>query len=248
MGANMSKSTRFFYFCKGVIICAVISLLIPGIGTIFFSKKIVIINLVLNSIKLFLSLLPIVFLKQRNFLFKDGPLKSTALILYYLIILPLINLSLDIPTEESLKYLFLAVDVMNIFLLIVSHFLLLKYVFADFFLKKRAVVPSDIIVIFTTYITIAISFGLLYTVVSLYSANPAFSNINMEQGLLNYYFKHIYFSFITIATVGYGDIVPLNIFARFLAIIEVLFGMFLTNVILGLVIGSGIFNFKTDKK
>ena len=135
-------------------------------------------------------------------------------------------------------------------LIVVSHVLLLKYVFSDFFGKRRAVVPSDIIVIFTTYITIAITFGLLYTVLSIYSSEPAFKNINIQNGLLNFYFQHIYFSFITIATVGYGDIVPISTIARFLAMIEIMFGMLLTNVILGLVIGSGIFTFKTnsDKK
>lgn len=239
---------RIIYFCKGIFISGLISIIIPVIGSLLFNGQLILTNLLLNGFKLFLSLLPIVFLTQRNFLFKDGPLKSTALILYYLILLPCINLSLNIHEDENLKYLFILINIINITLIIVSHFLLLKYVFSDFFGKKRPVVPSDIIVIFTTYITIAVSFGLLYTVVSLYSSEPAFSNITFEQGLLNYYFKHIYFSFITIATVGYGDIVPLNTIARFLAIIEVIFGMLLTNVILGLVIGSGIFTFKIDKK
>ncbi|WP_410207480.1 potassium channel family protein [Fusobacterium sp.] len=239
---------RVIYFCKGILMSGIISVIISIIGSFLFNGHLTVTSLLINSFKLFLSLLPIVFLTQRNFLFKDGPLKSTALILYYLILLPCINLSLNIHEDEHFKIIFILINIINITLIIVSHFLLLKYVFSDFFSKKRAVVPSDIIVIFTTYITIAISFGLIYTIISLYSSEPAFSNISFQEGLLDYYFKHIYFSFITIATVGYGDIVPLNTAARFLSIIEVIFGMLLTNVILGLVIGSGIFTFKTNKK
>lgn len=241
---------RIIYFSKCFILSVIISSIIPLIVSIIFQRSLTFNSWITNSCKIFLSLLPIVFLTQRNFLFKDGPLKSTALILYYLILVPCISLSLPLSEDESLKYLYIIIDVVNIVLIVVSHVLLLKYVFSDFFGKRRAVVPSDIIVIFTTYITIAITFGLLYTILSIYSPEPAFKDINIQDGLLNFYFQHIYFIFITIATVGYGDIVPLSAIARFLAMIEIMFGMLLTNVILGLVIGSGIFTFKTnsDKK
>lgn len=242
------EKNRLIYFVKGTVSTLLISLLIPVVGHILFKEKITMNNCLLNSFKLFFSLLPIVFLRQRNFLFKDGPLKSTALILYYLVLLPFINLSVNVKEDESLKYLYVLINIINITLIVISHILLLKYVFSDFLRKRRAIVPSDIVVIFTTYITIAISFGLLYTVVSIYSSEPAFTNISLEDGLLDYYFKHIYFSFVTIATVGYGDIAPLNVLARFLSVVEVIFGMLLTNVILGLVIGSGIFTFKTNIK
>ena len=39
-------------------------------------------------------------------------------------------------------------------------------------------------------------------------------------------FNALYFSFITLSTVGFGDIVPVSSMARMLAITEAVFGMF----------------------
>jgi hypothetical protein len=39
-------------------------------------------------------------------------------------------------------------------------------------------------------------------------------------------FTSLYFSFITLSTVGYGDIVPASKVARMLAMVEAMFGMF----------------------
>ena len=39
-------------------------------------------------------------------------------------------------------------------------------------------------------------------------------------------FTGLYFSFITLSTVGYGDIIPVSEVARMLAIVEAMFGMF----------------------
>ncbi|RGM98347.1 two pore domain potassium channel family protein [Fusobacterium mortiferum] len=105
-------------------------------------------------------------------------------------------------------------------------------------------VPNDITIIITTYITLAISFGLVYTIISFFSDDIAFNNIPKTLEEFEFYFRHIYFSFITITTIGYGDIYPLTTIGQFLVMIEVITGMILTNVILGLVIGSGIFYFK----
>ena len=122
--------------------------------------------------------------------------------------------------------------------------MLLKYVFTDFFKRKRQIVPNDITIIITTYFTLAISFGLVYTIISFFSDDIAFNNIPKTLEEFEFYFRHIYFSFITITTIGYGDIYPLTTIGQFLVMIEVITGMILTNVILGLVIGSGIFYFK----
>jgi hypothetical protein len=39
-------------------------------------------------------------------------------------------------------------------------------------------------------------------------------------------FTGLYFSFITLSTVGYGDIIPVSEVARMLAIVEAMFGTF----------------------
>lgn len=233
------------HFIKNSSIAIVISLLISTFAHLVVENKFSILDTILSSIKIFFSILPIIFLKEKNFLFKDGPLKAIILILYYLILVPIVNFSLDFQEDRALKYFFYFLSFVTVLLLITSHIILLKYVFTDLLIKKRKIVPSDVAIVIVTYITIAISFGLLYTLLSIFSSNLVFNGITTDLTGFDYYFRHIYFSFITITTVGYGDIFPLTTVAQFLVIIEIITGIILTNVILGLVIGSGIL---TQKK
>lgn len=241
---RLYKKEQIYNFLKNAVLSGVVAILISIVAHVLIDKdkiRIDFLEIGLSSIKIFFSILPIVFLKQKNFIFKDGPLKATALVFYYLILVPIINFSLNInENESSLKYFFYFLSFINIILLIACHVIILKYVFADFLRRRRKVVPKDVVVVITTYITIAISFGLLYTVLSLFSSEQVFNGITQDLPQIEFYFKHIYFSFITITTVGYGDVYPLTMLAQFLVVVEIITGIVLTNVILGLVIGSGI--------
>ena len=242
---KLYKQVQLNYFFKISTHAFLLSILFSILALWFNDIKITISILFSSSIKVFLGILPIIFLKQKNFLFKDGPLKSSCLILYYLLIVPIVDIFLELSEiDKELKYFFYFLSFINVLLLITSHIMLLKYVFTDFFKRKRQIVPNDITIIITTYITLAISFGLVYTIISFFSDDIAFNNIPKTLEEFEFYFRHIYFSFITITTMGYGDIYPLTTIGQFLVMIEVITGMILTNVILGLVIGSGIFYFK----
>lgn len=242
---KLYKQVQLNYFFKISTHAFLLSILFSILALWFNDIKITISILFSSSIKVFLGILPIIFLKQKNFLFKDGPLKSSCLILYYLLIVPIVDIFLELSEiDKELKYFFYFLSFINVLLLITSHIMLLKYVFTDFFKRKRQIVPNDITIIITTYITLAISFGLVYTIISFFSDDIAFNNIPKTLEEFEFYFRHIYFSFITITTIGYGDIYPLTTIGQFLVMIKVITGMILTNVILGLVIGSGIFYFK----
>lgn len=242
---KLYKQVQLNYFFKISTHAFLLSILFSILALWFNDIKITISILFSSSIKVFLGILPIIFLKQKNFLFKDGPLKSSCLILYYLLIVPIVDIFLGLSEiDKELKYFFYFLSFINVLLLITSHIMLLKYVFTDFFKRKRQIVPNDITIIITTYITLAISFGLVYTIISFFNDDIAFNNIPKTLEEFEFYFRHIYFSFITITTIGYGDIYPLTTIGQFLVMIEIITGMILTNVILGLVIGSGIFNFK----
>jgi hypothetical protein len=45
-------------------------------------------------------------------------------------------------------------------------------------------------------------------------------------------FTGLYFSFITLSTVGYGDIIPVSDVARMLAIVEAMFGTFYVTLLI----------------
>ncbi|MEG3014038.1 MAG: potassium channel family protein [Cetobacterium sp.] len=237
---RLYEKHQIIHFLKNAFYSMLIAFLISLFAHLVAAKKLEVLDTVLSSIKIFFSILPLVFLSQKNFLFRDGPLKAIFLVFYYLVLVPIINLSIKIDNNEAFNYFFILLTFINIFLLIVSHIIILKYVFSDFLRRKRKVVPSDVIVVITTYITMAISFGLFYTVLSLSTKTPVFHGISRELPEIEFYFKHIYFSFITITTVGYGDIYPLTTFSQFIVVVEIITGLLLTNVILGLVIGSGI--------
>lgn len=243
---RLYKKEQIYNFLKNAALSAAIAFFISLIAHVLIDKdRIGSLEIILSTVKIFFSILPIVFLKQKNFIFKDGPLKATALVFYYLILVPIINFSLNINEEESsLKYFFYFLSFINIILLIACHVIILKYVFTDFLRRRRKIVPTDVIIVITTYITIAISFGLLYTVLSLFSSTQVFNGITQDLPQIEFYFKHIYFSFITITTVGYGDVYPMTMLAQFLVVVEIITGIVLTNVILGLVIGSGILSSK----
>ena len=66
-----------------------------------------------------------------------------------------------------------------------------------------------------------------------------------EKILINYngYFKSLfemlYFSVITIATVGYGDILPISLVSRLLCVLEIALGQFLILIAFGRAFSSG---------
>ena len=49
----------------------------------------------------------------------------------------------------------------------------------------------------------------------------------------------IYFSFVTLTTLGYGDIVPISPFARTLSITEALIGSFFIAILIAKLVGLG---------
>ena len=235
------KKDQLIYFFKTSIIAFIISFLGSTFVHGIVEYKINSSDIFFTGIKIFFDILPLVFIKQRNFLFKDGPIKATILILYYLLLVPMVDFSLDLSEDNiRIQYIFNFLSFFNVLLLIISHIILLKYVIVDFFRRRRKIVARDIGIVITTYITIAISFGLIYTLLSLLYNEPVFNGITQNMPNFHFYMKHIYFSFITISTVGYGDIYPLVPISQFLVIVEIILGIILTNVILGLVIGSGI--------
>lgn len=246
----MRKKKILFSAGKIILTAFFLSIFIPMVINYFKHDEInattIFKNMQWYTPKIFLSIFPIVLVVKKNYLFKDGPLKATIMIFYYIIFVPVIDNYFGNKRDENLDNFYIILSIINVGFLIVSHIILIKYSFTDIFLKKRKIVPKDIFIILTTYITFALSFGMIYLIISLISTEPAFYGIKDNPNTLTYYFRHIYFSFITISTVGYGDIYPTSVLAQILVIIEILIGIVIVNITLALILGSGIFNFKKD--
>jgi len=80
------------------------------------------------------------------------------------------------------------------------------------------------------YLLIGHLFGLAYSIASVVSAN-AFSEAH--QGIAG----NVYFSFITLATVGYGDISPVHPVVRALAVLEAVMGQLYLVGVVSLAVG-----------
>ncbi len=108
---------------------------------------------------------------------------------------------------------------------------ILRYIF-----RNRTLTVDGIFATVTVYLIIAMFFSMLYLL--LIEWNPASFNLNTEDmppQLLQS--NLLYFSLITLATVGYGDILPVSETARTVAVIEATVGQFYVAVIVAVFVG-----------
>jgi hypothetical protein len=90
------------------------------------------------------------------------------------------------------------------------------------------------------YITIILFYASFYF--SLYTSD--ISNFSVGSQIAGSVFTWLYFSVITIATVGYGDITPVSILAKLVTISEILFGMFFILLFITTILSKIKFNWK----
>jgi len=105
-----------------------------------------------------------------------------------------------------------------------------------FIFRSRTLTVDGIFATVTVYLIIAMFFSMLYLL--LIEWHPASFNVQVE-GMSPQVLQSnlLYFSLITLATVGYGDILPVSETARTLAVIEATVGQFYVAVIVAVFIG-----------
>ena len=105
-----------------------------------------------------------------------------------------------------------------------------------FVFRNRTLTVDGLFATVTVYLIIAIIFATLYLL--LLEWNPASFNLQVAgmppQQLQS---SLLYFSMITLATVGYGDILPVSETARTLAVIEATIGQFYIAVVVAVFVG-----------
>jgi hypothetical protein len=147
----------------------------------------------------------------------------------------LINLAaLWSPNHPFANMLAAASEIVSAVLIVVCVVMILHYV-----LTSREVTVDTVFGAFVAYFLIAFTFSFIYQAVAI--IEPAsFSMPNstgiMEGNSLNIEFG--YFSFVTIASLGYGDIVPRLPVARMLSILEVVIGQFYMAVVVAWLVSS----------
>jgi hypothetical protein len=91
------------------------------------------------------------------------------------------------------------------------------------------------------YLLIALTFAATYTLIDLHVPD-AFSGSALPAGMNRDPLQRFaYFSFITLTTVGYGDVVPQAAFARSLAIFEALIGQLFPSILLARLVSMELY-------
>ena len=106
---------------------------------------------------------------------------------------------------------------------------LLRYIYTS-----KVVNANVMMTAITVYIFIAAMFTPLYVIVSRLDVNAFVDN---GLGVAPQWQQLVYFSFVTLATLGYGDVLPLNAWARSLATMEGMVGVLYVALIMGRLIG-----------
>ena len=88
------------------------------------------------------------------------------------------------------------------------------------------------------YILVGISWSIFYFFVSV--IHPGAFNGVTETGAKQQFTDLLYYSFVTLSTLGYGDITPVTPIARTLAYIEALFGQFYIAILVASFVGMHI--------
>jgi hypothetical protein len=116
----------------------------------------------------------------------------------------------------------------------------------SFYFVFKSIVKSDKVDIDTVisaisgYILIGLGFGILFYIIEIISPGHFSGDAQLD------YFEAEYFSFVTMSTLGYGDITPVSYIARSLVIITTLFGQFYMVIVMGIIVGKFISNRKKN--
>jgi hypothetical protein len=97
------------------------------------------------------------------------------------------------------------------------------------------------------YLLMGLIWAVLYTLVQL-KFPGAFTNISNNSAWFTLFPEFIYFSFVTITTLGFGDISPLLPISRFFVYFEAIVGQFYLAILVASLVGSHMSNFGANSK
>lgn len=82
------------------------------------------------------------------------------------------------------------------------------------------------------YLILGLTWAFAYSLVAVLNPHAFAFTVSSDPNQMMIRFQALYFSFITLTTVGYGDIVPVSKVARFLAMSEATVGMFFATILI----------------
>ena len=131
----------------------------------------------------------------------------------------------------SSEFIYIASILVLLFFLINSLVLAIKHILFGPKIDMNKIVGS-----ITIYLLIGIIWALLYGLIEVLIEGSFSGNLLNLGG--SRFWDLIYFSFVTLTTLGYGDILPMNTYARTLAYIEAIVGQFYIALLVASLVGA----------
>jgi hypothetical protein len=138
------------------------------------------------------------------------------------------------PNHPFANMLIAASEFVSAVLIVICVVMILRYV-----LTSREVTVDTVFGAFVAYFLIAFTFSSIYQALAI--IEPASFSMPNSPTMVEGYSRNIefgYFSFVTIASLGYGDIVPRLPVSRMLSILEVVIGQFYMAVVVAWLVSS----------
>ena len=139
------------------------------------------------------------------------------------------------------RIIYIASILVLLFFLINSLVLAIKHILFGPKIDANKIVGSV-----TIYLLIGIIWALLYGLVEQVFAGSFSGNILDVGG--SRFWDLIYFSFVTLTTLGYGDILPVNTYARTLAYMEAIVGQFYIALLVASLVGAHLSERQSGKE
>ena len=98
---------------------------------------------------------------------------------------------------------------------------------------EQRVSLHSVLGVVTVYLLAGLIFAFVYSLMGAISGSPVLSHLGADQ-----HAEQVYFSYITLATVGYGDIVPIVSAARMTAVFEGLFGQLYLVTVVAMIVSN----------
>jgi len=121
-----------------------------------------------------------------------------------------------------------------LFFLFTLFFIIVTVALVSHIAQAKKVEGSTVICAINSYLLIGLSSALLIIILDIFAPN-SFNNILAESDTFS---SFIYFAFVTLSTLGYGDIAPLTPLARSLSTFIALTGQLYLVIIMALIVGK----------
>ena len=142
--------------------------------------------------------------------------------------LALLMMLLRLFTDFHIQVRIASLEVFILFFAILSYEVFRQMV------NEKEITPSIIFAAFDCYLLLGMLGAMLFSLLMVIDPN-AFTNIDADANLFN---KMIYFSFITLTSIGFGDISPQSMLAEKITAFYGLISHFYSVVIVGIIVGK----------